>query len=209
MGFGQKLDALRKLDDAAAALPMPKAVDDVPVDAGDVRKAAPTPKQPVPNELFQTLVSNVLEDIREGEPINPQTQTYIRSVWASMSPDQKASLLNAEGQGPRIVQALEGTPNNMLGDVDPDSLMSRADLAVKEQFPEGLTSKGAVAAMDTAQGKVARANPDDVRAINRQIEQLINDGKLQGTRFGELRNKLEGMGFETKDGTTLASIAWR
>ena len=36
--------------------------------------------------------------------------------------------------------------------------------------------------------------------INRQIEQLINDGKLQGTRFGELRNKLEGMGFEIKDG---------
>ena len=67
----------------------------------------------LPNELFQTLVSNVLEDIREGEPINPQTQTYIRSVWASMSPDQKASLLNAEGQGPRVVQALEGTPNNV------------------------------------------------------------------------------------------------
>ena len=38
MGFGQKLDALRKLDDAAAALPMPKAVDDVPVDAGDVAR---------------------------------------------------------------------------------------------------------------------------------------------------------------------------
>lgn len=205
MGIAAKLDQLqnlRQLDDAAAALPIPKAVDDAPVDAADVRKAAPEARA-VDSDMFNAFVTGIAEDLRAGEPVNPLTQTRARAMWLAMPPEQKAALIRVEGNGPKIVQALEGTPHNMLGDVEPDALLTRANLASKEQFPEGLPKREQIASVETAQGKVPRATADDVRGINRSIEGLLIDNKLQGKRHKELQNKLTGMGYEvlpTDDG---------